>query len=63
MGEKNLILLFIPHGVAHGYRVLGNRPVALFYHATEAYNPENPDEERIPFDDPEIDFDWQTKPR
>lgn len=61
MGEKNPLVLFIPPGVAHGYRVLGTKPAGLFYHTTEAYNPQNPDEERIPFDDPEIGFDWETK--
>jgi dTDP-4-dehydrorhamnose 3,5-epimerase len=63
MGEANPLLLLIPPGVAHGYRVLGSQPAGLFYHTTEPYNPENPDEERIPFDDPKIGFDWQTKNR
>ena len=63
MGEKNPILLSIPPGVAHGYRVLGTKPAGLFYHTTEAYNPEQPDEERIEYDDPSIGFDWTTQPR
>jgi dTDP-4-dehydrorhamnose 3,5-epimerase len=63
MGEKNPMLLSIPPGVAHGYRVLGNKAAALFYHTTEAYDPEHPDEERIEHDDPAINFDWSTKPR
>ena len=63
LGDHNRRLLVIPAGVAHGYRVLGNTPVALFYHTTEPYNPADPDEERIPFDDPTIGFDWRTKNR
>ncbi|MHC4942396.1 MAG: dTDP-4-dehydrorhamnose 3,5-epimerase family protein [Planctomycetota bacterium] len=63
MGEKNSILLSIPPGVAHGYRVLGVKPASLFYHTTEAYDPENPDEERVAYNDPQIGFDWNTKPR
>jgi len=63
MGEKNPILLLIPPMVAHGYRVLGNQPVGLFYHTDKPYNPKKPDEYRIPFDDPEIGFDWSTKNR
>ncbi len=63
LGEKNLAVLAIPPGVAHGYRVLGNRSVGLFYHTSEAYNSENPDEERISFDDPKISFDWITQNR
>ncbi len=61
MGDDNRILLSIPPGVAHGYRVLGNKSAALFYHTTEPYNPDNPDEERKPYDDPEIGFDWTTE--
>lgn len=60
-GENNPVQILIPIGVAHGYRVLGNKPATLFYHTSEAYDPENPDEERIPFDDPKIGFDWTTK--
>lgn len=60
-GEQNRGLLLIPPGVAHGYRVLGTKPVKLFYHASHPYDPANPDEERIPFDDPGIGFDWTTK--
>ncbi|MDD2646741.1 MAG: dTDP-4-dehydrorhamnose 3,5-epimerase family protein [Patescibacteria group bacterium] len=63
LGEKNLALLIIPPGVAHGYRVLGNKPACLFYHTSEVYNPQQPDEERISFDDPQINFNWQTKNR
>jgi len=63
LGEKNPQLLLIPPGVAHGYRVLGNKPVGFFYHTTEPYDPAKPDEERIPFDDPKIGFDWTTKNR
>ena len=62
-GEDNPVLIKIPIGVAHGYQVLGNKPVMLFYHTTESYNPEEPDEERIPFDDPKIGFDWSIKNR
>ncbi len=63
MGERAPRLLSIPPGVAHGYRVLGSDPACLFYHTTESYNPDNPDEERIPYNDPSIGFDWTTQPR
>ena len=63
MGENNPILLYIPIGVAHGYRVLGNTPATIIYYTTESYNPKDPDELRIAWDDPEIGFDWTTKNR
>lgn len=61
LGVNNRALLKIPTGVAHGYRVLGNEPVMLMYHTTEYYDPKNPDEERLAYNDPTIGFDWATK--
>jgi len=62
-GEDNPVVVFIPVGVAHGYQVLGNKPALLFYHVTHSYSPAQPDEERIPWDDPEIGFDWSIRNR
>ncbi|MBN1430489.1 MAG: dTDP-4-dehydrorhamnose 3,5-epimerase family protein [Anaerolineae bacterium] len=62
-GEDNPVLILIPTGIAHGYQVLGTKPVLLFYHVTSAYDPANPDEERISFDDPGIGFDWSIQNR
>jgi dTDP-4-dehydrorhamnose 3,5-epimerase len=62
-GEDNPILVFIPAGVAHGYQVLGNKPILLLYHVTQSYDLADPDEERIPWDDPEIGFNWSIKNR
>lgn len=63
MGENNPIMVLIPVGVAHGYRVLGNEPAIITYVTTESYNPSDPDEYRIPWNDPSIGFDWTTKNR
>ncbi len=57
-GAGNYKLIVIPVGVAHGYQVIGNEPVLLFYHTTESYDPKNPDEQRIAHDDPKIGFNW-----
>lgn len=57
-GESQPQLIVIPPQVAHGYQVLGDRPVGLFYHTTRSYDPEAPDEERIAYDDPDIGFEW-----
>lgn len=57
-GEQKPVSVLIPAGVAHGYQVLGPKPVLLLYAVTHSYNPSDPDEQRIPFDDPEIGFDW-----
>jgi dTDP-4-dehydrorhamnose 3,5-epimerase len=63
MGEQNPALLYIPVGVVHGYRVLGNVPVMITYMTSESYQPGKPDEYRIAWDDPQIGFDWETKNR
>jgi dTDP-4-dehydrorhamnose 3,5-epimerase len=63
LGEYNPQVLAIPRGVAHGYRVLGNEPAVLLYTVTRPYDPNDPDEYRIPYDDPGIGFDWSTKMR
>ena len=57
-GKDDYKLIVIPRGVAHGYKVLSEEPVLLFYHTTEPYNPRNPDEGRMSFDDSRIGFDW-----
>src|SRR3989344_6047751 len=57
-GQGDYKLISIPVGVAHGYKVLSEEPVILFYHTTEPYNKDNPDEQVIPFDDPSINFNW-----
>ncbi|CAM4080693.1 dTDP-4-dehydrorhamnose 3,5-epimerase family protein [Paenibacillus alkaliterrae] len=63
MGEENPFLLFIPRGVAHGYRVLGHKPAYIVYFTNEAYDPAHPDEYRMAYDDPAIGFNWNTKNR
>ncbi|MGG4199164.1 dTDP-4-dehydrorhamnose 3,5-epimerase family protein [Peribacillus frigoritolerans] len=63
MGEENPIMLLIPKGVAHGYRVLGERPATIIYFTTESYKLGDPDEKRIDWDDLEIGFEWETKNR
>lgn len=63
MGEDNPLVVVIPTGVAHGYRVLGNEPACIVYYTTESYDPKAPDEKRLAWDDPVIGFDWTTQHR
>ncbi len=62
-GDDNPVSILIPTGIAHGYQVLGTEPMVMFYHVTKSYNPAAPDEQRIPFDDPSIGFDWSIQNR
>ncbi len=52
-------VLKIPPGIAHGCKTVQG-PVHLFYLTSHVYNPE--DEIRMPYNDPEIDFDWLAGP-
>lgn len=63
LGEDNPQVVVIPTGVAHGYRVLGNTPAVIVYFTTESYDPKNPDEYRLAWDDPSIGFEWNTQAR
>jgi len=51
--------LIIPPGVAHGYKVIGTAPGMLVYVTDRFYNPE--DEGRIAYNDPQIQYDWETQ--
>lgn len=59
-GQDDYKLIVIPAGVIHAYKVISREPALLFYHTTEPYSPENPDERRWPLDTPEIKIDWQS---
>ncbi|MBM7622073.1 dTDP-4-dehydrorhamnose 3,5-epimerase [Bacillus tianshenii] len=61
MGDNNPIMLLIPKGVAHGYRVLGDKPATIIYFTTESYDRSNPDEKRIEWNDKRIGFSWETE--
>ena len=51
--------VLIPPGVAHGYKVIGGREAVLIYATDRFYDPA--DEGRIPYDSPEIHYDWETQ--
>src|SRR5258708_3321047 len=51
--------VLIPPGVAHGYKVIGREEAMLVYLTDRFYNPK--DEGRIPYNDPGINYDWETQ--
>jgi dTDP-4-dehydrorhamnose 3,5-epimerase len=60
MGDlQSAQVIKIPPEVAHGCQTV-QAPVNLFYITSHEYDPN--DEYRIPYNDPEIDFDWLTGP-
>ena len=51
--------ILIPPGVAHGYKALGVDPIQLIYFTDRHYNPA--DELRLPYDHPDIAYDWEIQ--
>ena len=51
--------ILIPAGVAHGYKVIGTAPAMLIYLTDRLYDPK--DEGRIAFNEPSLNYDWETQ--
>ena len=61
LGENSPRMVAIPPHVAHGYQAVDLRDVVLTYYVTEPYDPADPDEGRIAWDDERIGFDWSIQ--
>lgn len=60
LGEGKDAWVYIPPGVAHGYRPLTN-PCGLFYLVTRCFDLSDPDEYRISWDHPAVKELWEVK--
>ena len=59
IGDDNPVTVFVPGTHAHGYEALTD---SLFlYHVTEEYDPANPDEHEIAWDDSRVKHLWSTR--
>ena len=58
IGDDNPVALFIPGRHAHGFEALTD--LVFCYHVTEEYDPADPDEYGIPWDDPRVKHLWST---
>ena len=56
MGAGRAQALYIPRGVAHGMANPYEKPANMIYFVNQAFNPEEPDEHRIPWDVLGADF-------
>ena len=61
MGTLNPILVKIPPLVYHGFTAVGNEMAMIANFPTEMYNYEEPDEYRLPYDDPSVPYTWEVK--
>ena len=58
IGDDNPVALYIPGRHAHGFEALTD--LLFCYHVTAEYDPANPDEHQIPWDDPRVRDFWST---
>jgi dTDP-4-dehydrorhamnose 3,5-epimerase len=58
IGDVNRVAVWIPGRLAHGFEALTD--VLLLYHVTEEYDPTDPDEHGIRWDDPRVKHLWST---
>jgi dTDP-4-dehydrorhamnose 3,5-epimerase len=59
IGDENPVAIYVPGTLAHGYEALTD---CLFcYFVTEEYDPANPDEHGVPWNDPRVADLWSTK--
>jgi dTDP-4-dehydrorhamnose 3,5-epimerase len=59
IGEENPVALYIPGRLAHGFEALTD--LLFCYHVTEEYDPADPDEHGIRWDDERVRHLWSTR--
>jgi dTDP-4-dehydrorhamnose 3,5-epimerase len=59
IGDENLVAVYIPGHHAHGFEALTD--LLFCYHVTQEYDPADPDENEIPWDDPRVKHLWSTQ--
>ena len=58
IGDENPVAIYVPGIHAHGYEALTD--CLFLYHVTEEYDPADPDEHGVPWDDPRVKHLWST---
>jgi dTDP-4-dehydrorhamnose 3,5-epimerase len=59
VGDDNPVAVYVPGLLAHGFEALTD--VLFLYHVTEEYDPADPDEHAVPWDDPRVVDLWSTR--
>jgi dTDP-4-dehydrorhamnose 3,5-epimerase len=59
IGDENPLAVYIPGGYAHGFEALTD--LLFCYHVTQEYDPDDPDEHGVPWDDPRVRHLWSTQ--
>jgi dTDP-4-dehydrorhamnose 3,5-epimerase len=59
IGDDDPVAVYIPGHYAHGFEALTD--LLFCYHVTEEYDPSDPDEHAIAWNDPRVAHLWSTK--
>jgi dTDP-4-dehydrorhamnose 3,5-epimerase len=59
IGDGNFAAVYMPGRLAHGFEALTD--VLMLYHVTQEYDPADPDEYGVPWNDPRVIDIWSTK--
>ena len=58
IGDDNRVAIYVPGHHAHGFEALTD--VLFSYHVTQEYDPADPDEHTVPWNDPRVAHLWST---
>jgi dTDP-4-dehydrorhamnose 3,5-epimerase len=58
IGDANPVAIYVPGRHAHGFEALSD--LLFCYHVTEEYDPDDPDEHEVPWNDPRVEHLWST---
>jgi glucose-1-phosphate thymidylyltransferase len=59
IGDGNFSAVYVPGHLAHGFEALTD--VLMLYHVSEEYDPADPDENGVPWNDPRVVHLWSTR--
>jgi dTDP-4-dehydrorhamnose 3,5-epimerase len=59
LGGGNSLAVYIPRGVAHGAANYSGKKANVYYFVNNQFNPDDPDEHRLPWDSKGADF-WEA---
>ena len=59
IGDDNFAAVYVPGTLAHGFEALTD--ALMLYHVSEEYDPADPDEHGLPWNDPRVVDLWSTR--
>ncbi|MBN2167663.1 MAG: dTDP-4-dehydrorhamnose 3,5-epimerase family protein [Actinobacteria bacterium] len=61
IGEHKPVLVHIPAGIYHGWKCISEVQAYVINTCSEPVDHDNPDVSRLPYDSPDIPYDWEIK--